>query len=32
MILKYSNLASDYLRNNSEELAGRFNEAITGML
>ena len=32
MILKYSNLAGDYLRNNSEELAGRFNDAITGML
>ncbi len=32
MILKYSNLAGDYLKNSSPEIAGRFTDAITGLL
>ena len=32
MILKYSGLAGDYLKDNSPELAGRFTDAITGLL
>ncbi|MBO6557303.1 MAG: DUF2780 domain-containing protein [Pseudomonadales bacterium] len=32
MILKYSGLAGDYLKNSSPDLAGRFTDAITGLL